>query len=294
MICDAHCHFFSSGFLRGIGREAAIEGDPAEVLPPRLGWDPPGTDDELADRWVTELESNGVRRAMLIASAPGDEAAVAAAVRRFPGRVVGAFMFNPTAPNLDARLERAFGELELRTVCLFPAMHHVRIDSEPVARVFELAERYQRVVFVHCGVLTVGARTKLGLANRFDLRLGDPLAVGAMAVRHPSVPVIIPHFGAGYFREALIAADQASNIYLDTSSSNSWTRFHPGLTLPDVFARALDVVGPRRLLFGTDSSYFPRGWQRAVYEQQREILTRRGMSKEDREMVFGGNFLACL
>jgi len=294
MICDVHCHFFSSGFLRGISREAGGEGDPAEALAARLGWDAPGTDEALADRWVSELDRHGVRRAMLIASIPGDEASIAAAVRRHPTRLVGAFMFNPAAPDLDARLERAFVELELRTVCLFPAMHHVRLDSERVARVFALAERYQRVVFVHCGVLTVGARSKLGLPSRFDLRLGDPLAVGALAVRHPSVSVIIPHFGAGFFREALIAADQAPNIYLDTSSSNSWMRFHPGLNLADVFARALDVVGPRRLLFGTDSSYFPRGWQRAVFDQQREVLDRRGMSKEDRELVFGGNFLACL
>ena len=47
----------------------------------------------------------------------------------------------------------------------------------------------------------------------------------------------------------------------------------PGLTLRDVYARALDVVGPSRLLFGTDSSFFPRGWQRGVHEQHLEVLT---------------------
>jgi len=28
---------------------------------------------------------------------------------------------------------------------------------------------------VHCGVLTIGARKKLGLLSRFDFKLGDPL-----------------------------------------------------------------------------------------------------------------------
>ena len=92
------------------------------------------------------------------------------------------------------------------------------------------------------------------------------------------MPVIIPHFGAGFFREALMAADAAPNILLDTSSSNSWIRFHPGLTLRDVFARALDVVGPARLLFGTDSSFFPRGWQQAVFDAQRQILDELGVT----------------
>ena len=44
-----------------------------------------------------------------------------------------------------------------------------------------------------------------------------------------------------------MAAASAPNILLDTSSSNNWIRFHPGLTLREVFARTLDVVGPTRL-----------------------------------------------
>ena len=102
--------------------------------------------------------------------------------------------------------------------------------------------------------------------------------------------MIIPHFGAGLFREALMAAGAAPNILLDTSSSNSWIKLYPDLTLRDVFARALDVVGPSRLLFGTDSSFFPRGWQKAVYDEQRAILTDLGVDSAAQDAVFGGNF----
>jgi hypothetical protein len=56
-----------------------------------LSWEAPGTDEALADRWTAELDRHGVSRAMLIASVPGDEASVAAAVRRHSGRFVGAF-----------------------------------------------------------------------------------------------------------------------------------------------------------------------------------------------------------
>ena len=143
-------------------------------------------------------------------------------------------------------------------------------------------------------MLSIGVRKKLGLPSRFDLRLGDPLAVAAVAVRHPSVPVVIPHFGAGLFREALMAADAAPNVVLDTSSSNSWTKLHHGLTLRDVFARALDCVGPARLLFGTDSSFFPRGWQRGIHDAQREILDGLGVDAAAQAQVFGGNFVRLL
>ena len=292
MICDAHCHFFSSNFFRTLGRDLVPPpaGDAAIALPERLGWDAPGDDAVLADRWIGELDKHQVSRAMLIASVPGDQHAVATAVSRHPSRFVGAFMFNPAAPDAASRLDQAFADRSLSTVCLFPAMHHVRLDDPATDAVFAAAARHTRVVFVHCGVLSVGVRKKLGLASRFDVRLGDPLAVAAVAMRYPEVPVIIPHFGAGFFREALMAAELAPNILLDTSSSNGWMRYHPGLTLADVFSRALDVVGPARLLFGTDSSFFPRGWQRGVHATQREVLDRLDTGADTPAQLCGGNF----
>jgi len=143
---------------------------------------------------------------------------------------------------------------------------------------------------VHCGQLTVGVRKALGLPSAFDFRLGDPLEVARLANAYPTVPFIVPHFGAGLLREALIAADTSPNIYLDTSSSNRWMRFMPGLTLDEVFRAALAVVGPGRILFGTDSSYFPRGWQRGVYEEQKAALDRLGVAAADQGAIFGGNF----
>jgi uncharacterized protein len=290
VIADAHCHFFSAGLLRALGREAGIGDDADTALPKKLGWEAPGADTALADRWIAELDRHGVTRAMLIASVPGDEASVAAAVRAHPSRFVGAFMFNPVAPDADARLERAFTELNLSTVCLFPAMHHVGPADPPAARVFEIAARHGGAVFVHCGVLSVGVRGKLGLPSHFDLRLGDPLAVAAIAVRHPEVPVIVPHFGAGRFTEALMAAAAAPNILFDTSSSNGWIKFHPHLTLRDVWARAIDCVGPSRLLFGTDSSFFPRGWQRPLFDAQRAALDDLAVSADHQAVILGGNF----
>jgi hypothetical protein len=289
---DCHCHFFSSRFFEILtvdrsdfpteGRAAAVAGT--------LGWDPPGTAESLAERWRTELARHGVSRCALIASVPGDEASVATAVATYPDDFVGFFMFNPIAPDAPRRLAIAFGEHKLRAVALFPAMHRYRMEDDAVAMVFETAAAHGAAVFAHCGVLSVAVRKKLGLPSPFDLRLGDPLAVAAVALRYPSVPVIIPHFGAGFFREALMAADQAANIHLDTSSSNGWMKYHPGLTLETVFRQAVAVTGPDRLLFGTDSSFFPRGWQTAVYAAQTSALDAIGVGIDDRRKILGANF----
>jgi len=125
------------------------------------------------------------------------------------------------------------------------------LDDPRVEAIVEQAEAQRSAVFVHCGVLTVGVRKKLGLQSPFDMRFSNPLDVHAIALRHPRTHFLIPHFGAGMLREALMLADLCPNVYLDTSSSNSWMRYE-GLDLRKVFRRALDVVGPQRLLFGTD------------------------------------------
>ena len=100
----------------------------------------------------------------------------------------------------------------------------------------------------------------------------------------------MPHFGAGLFREALMLVNASPNVYLDTSSSNAWMRYHPGLTLAEVFRQALAVAGPDRLLFGTDSSYFPRGSQRPLHDQQRTALEALGVDASVTARVFGLNF----
>lgn len=314
MICDAHVHFFSPGFFAALGatREALMG----------IGWDDPESADALAARWVGELDRHGVTTAALIASLPGDADSVAKAVALHPSRFVGFFMLDPTQDDAIAYATRAL-DAGLRTICLFPAMHRYALHDDRVVRVFELANSYaarsaapttptseasptraegesptsgasltarRPSVFVHCGVLSVGVRKKLGLPSPFDIRFGNPLDLHGVALKFPNVNIVIPHFGAGMLREALMVASLCPNLLLDTSSSNSWIKQTPGLTLDQVFRTALDVVGPERLLFGTDSSFFPRGWNREIYLHQKAALDRLGSATADQEQIFAGNF----
>jgi predicted TIM-barrel fold metal-dependent hydrolase len=290
MINDCHCHFFSNQFFAALSRQRG-RSEPVDQLCRALQWDDPGTPDGLADRWIRELDAHGVARAALIASVPGDEDSVAAAIARHPNRLVGFFMLDPSAADAVERARRAIEVLGLRGLCLFPAMNHVPLADSRVQQVVEIAAAQRgTAVFVHCGVLSVGVRRKLGLPSKFDLRLGDPLGVARLALAYPDLPFIIPHFGAGMLRETLMAADTCPNIYLDTSSSNSWIRYTPGLTLEAVFKTALSVAGLQRLLFGTDSSFFPRGWQRGIYDAQKAAIAANGLLAADEALVFGGNF----
>ena len=290
MLCDAHVHFFSPRFFATLAGQRDMA--PADAIR-HLGWDDPESAAALADRWVTELDTQGISRAAMIASVPGDEDSVAEAVARHPSRLVGYFMLDPTKADAENRAMRAL-ERGVRGVCLFPAMHRYSLHDERVTRIAEVLTAFSTpaspVLFVHCGVLSVGARGKLGLPSPFDMSKGNPLDLHTLALRFPTLPIVIPHFGAGMFREALMLADLCPNVHLDTSSSNRWTRYTPGLTLEQVFEAALEVVGEERVLFGTDSSFFPRGWHRAVYNQQRTALVSLGVSEAKQSLIFGGNF----
>jgi predicted TIM-barrel fold metal-dependent hydrolase len=283
-VCDAHVHFLSHRFFELLAAQG--QGLTLEAMGARLGWRmPPPEPEGLAGHWVSELDRHGIWRAALIASLPGDEESTVRAVRAHPGRFFAYAMVSPQAWRPET-----FSSVHV--ACLFPAMHRYSIQGSEARAVFEWAEQHGRAVFVHCGVLSVGVRKMLGLESPFDLRFSNPIDLHAVALRHPGAPIVVPHFGAGYFREALMLADLCPNVYLDTSSSNRWMHFQEShVDLRQIFRRALDVVGPKRLLFGTDSSFFPRGWHHQIFDEQATALYELGLNAADARLIFGENLL---
>ncbi len=284
---DAHVHFFSHRFYSGLAQQRQAES--AEALGPSLEWEiPPQNPAALAARWIGELDRYGVSRACLIASVHGDEASVAAAVAAHPSRFFGYFMLDPMQPDALDRVTAAAVSPHLHCLCLFPAMHKYSILDARLRPILDIASEYHLAVFVHCGALSVGVRTKLGLPCPFDLRFSNPLDLHPVALQFPQIRFLVPHFGAGLFREALMLADLCPNVWLDTSSSNRWMTYE-SLDFRSVFRRAMDVLGTGRLLFGTDSSFFPRGWQAPILEQQATALYELGLSKKQAEQILGRN-----
>jgi uncharacterized protein len=284
-VADAHVHFFSHRFFSTLASQKP--GLTLDQIASRLAVNlPPEQPEALAAFWARELDRNGIAKASLIASVPGDEASVQAAVRAHPDRFFAYAMANPRT--FDGSKFEA-----IAAACLFPAMHAYSLHEDFVRPVFEWAEQNRRIVFVHCGVLSVGIRAKLGLPSPFDMRFSNPIDLHSLALRYPTVSIVVPHFGAGYFREALMLADLCPNVYFDTSSTNSWTRYlETPLNLRDIFRRTLDVLGPRRLLFGTDSSL--GGWRHQIFEDQARALYEIDVSETDARAIFGENLLRIL
>lgn len=286
-VSDAHVHFFSHRFYSGLARQKKAAN--AEELALLLDWQiPPVEPQFLAQSWVAELDKHGVQRACLIASAHGDEQSIAVAAGMYPDRFFGFFMLDPTQLDALGRVQAAAADTNLHAICLFPAMHTYSLTDKRLVPILEIASDTGLAVFVHCGAISVGVRKKLGLPSQFDMRFSNPLDLHPVALHFPKIRFIVPHFGAGLLREALMLADLCPNVYLDTSSSNKWMAYE-GLDLRTVFGRAIDLLGIERILFGTDSSFFPRGWHSAIYEQQTKAIYELGIDGVKAAQLFGLN-----
>jgi len=89
---------------------------------------------------------------------------------------------------------------------------------------------------------------------------------------------------------------QADNVYMDSSGSNSWMRYMPyDLDLKQIFRKAVQAGGSHKVLFGTDSTFFPRGWRINVLEAQygacKELVADGVLTDEDVHRIFYGNIL---
>jgi predicted TIM-barrel fold metal-dependent hydrolase len=296
-------HFFSREFFRLLAGQAAVgrllseTGRAAHVeeilaeLAEKAGIEIPLSDPAAhARRWLGELDRHGIARAVVFASMPLEADAVLAGARAGQGRLIPYLLVDPTTPEGIDTARRGIAERGFRGLLLFPALHRFDPALPALDPLYREAESRGAPVVVHCGLLAIKLRDLLGVRPAYDLRFASPLAVAAAAERHRGARFIIPHFGSGFFTETLLAGAQSENVYVDTSSSNSWMRLQAQeLTLAEVFQRTLAAFGPRRILFGTDSSTFPRGYRSDILRAQEEALRAAGVGNGDQERIFGGN-----
>ncbi|HYN63339.1 MAG TPA: amidohydrolase family protein [Candidatus Limnocylindrales bacterium] len=304
-IQDAHTHFFSRPFFRALAGMSALKEDPEALIAKAAAQAKLQLPDESVavhrDRWLAEMDRHGVARIVSFASVPPEAETVAEAARGSGGRLIPYTLVNPKDEKGPAFTEKALGTLGMRGLLTFPAMHHFKPNDACMQPILELARKHKAPVIVHCGLLRVKLRDLLGVPRPYDLSYANPLDIIPAANRFRDVTFVVPHFGAGFLRETLMLGLQCENVCIDTSSSNDWlmtqssTAGEAGrLALATVFRRALDCFGAERILFGTDSSTFPRGWRADIKDTQLAALEQAGAQGAQLESIMGGNLARLL
>lgn len=296
-IIDFHLHLFSRTYFETLAALSPLPGNVEERLSEvqrRLGIEIPPSDLAAHVRhWVDSMDAHDVEHVAAFASVP-EEIPVLAQVRALSsGRMTPFALVNPKVADVASKVDGLIGAQKFGGVLLFPALHHYELGSSECAAVFSVLDKHRAIAFVHCGELIVKLRDVLGIARTADPKFANPIDMIPVAKLYPNARFVIPHFGAGLFTETLAAGAQCANILVDTSSSNSW-KAAAGLDLKTVFARALEVFGPKRILFGTDSTTFPKGWQHVRHAEQRRALDELSVGESDAQAIFHDNAAALL
>lgn len=284
---DSHLHLVTAAmFQRLLGRPMAIRPQalaaftgPGSRLAERLeALERISLQDQVA-AWTAAFDRAGIETGFFIAVGEGNEE-LAEFVRAAPTRFQGwGSLVDPTAPDAAATVRR-FGAWGLRGLKLYPPTQRFSASDRAVYPVYEAAAEMGLAVLFHFGIT---------IAPIYDLLYANPLHLSAAARDFPEITFGVAHCGAGFLREALFLAYHTENIFVDTSGTNNWREFTPGAPpLDDVFRDLLRTYGPRRILFGTDST-MPSEYRTAILQDQQETFTRLNLSDEDRALIFQGN-----
>lgn len=296
-IFDAHTHFFSRMFYARLASLAARD-DQAPLLDKfsRHGVDLPEEDTAAhAGRIIADLDRNGIDRVVTFASIPDENEIVGEAAAGSNGRLIAWANVDPTRPATIERLKSAAKRFRYHGLVLFPTMHDYGIGDDVARPALDLARELRLVVFVHCGILRVPVRSILGLESDFPLSKGHPKDLIPVAKARPDQKFVIPHFSAGFFDELIIVGQQCPNVFVDTAGSNTWAMFQaPSMYPEDLFASTVDVFGVERVLYGSDSAGYPRGYRKDILDRQIRAMHDAGIRPADQELILGGNLMKLL
>jgi predicted TIM-barrel fold metal-dependent hydrolase len=241
---------------------------------------------DTAKKWVQQLDQNQIQ-AMGVMVGPEAYDEFIETKKKHPDRFLGYANINPKDPDAALKVKQAAKD-GFNGIKLYPSSwENLKVYDSECYPVYEECEKHKLLIFLHFGI-TIGGQA--------DLRNGNPIDIQIPSRDFSTLNFVIAHFGAGFFRETLLLQYQADNIYMDSSGSNSWMKYMPyKLTLKDVFRKAIETGGAEKILFGTDSTFFPRGWRNNILEEQmtacKELLIEPNpvINKKDIEKIFYHN-----
>ena len=286
-VIDAHAHYFSAGTmknwlqrgrtLKSFASRTASRTDMTSIELPDENWD-------TGQKWVDELDKYGIdTMGVMVGPEAYDE--FKETMRRFPGRFIGYANIDPKQDDAAAKVKQAHKD-GFKGIKLYPSSwKDLKVYDEPCYPVYDACLENDMLVFLHFGI-TIGGQA--------DLRNGNPIDIQVPSRDYPDLKFIIAHFGAGWFREVLMMQYQTDNVYADSSGSNSWMKYLPyDIDLKQIFRKMITTGGSHKVLFGTDSTFFPRGWRLNVLEAQvqacKELKVDGLITDEDIHKIFYGN-----
>ncbi len=238
--------------------------------------------DTAEQRWAGELEKYEYLHSVVFVTA-GSNAFAGELVSRKKGKFFAYAHHDPLLSDASDRLEVALRDYGLAGYKLLGPSIDVPLSDHRFDPLWEICAAYEVPVLVHFGIMGAAG----GIASHVNM---NPLILHDVAKRFPGVAFIVPHFGTGYVFDLLNLCWACPNVFVDTSGSNQWMRWMPfEENLELLFRKFRETIGASRILFGTDSSWFPRGFTDAYLKAQIRAMTDVGFTEDERDAVLYRN-----
>jgi predicted TIM-barrel fold metal-dependent hydrolase len=168
----------------------------------------------------------------------GDDETTAAAVAKYPDKLVGFAYVNPTRPGHVEALRCAVEDLGLVGVKYGPIYNEVPLDDPRLTPIYEYLVRHDLPLLVHMGTT---------YTRRSPLELGRPITVEPLALRYPDLKIIMAHLGHPWFEECVVLIRKQPNVFADISALfyRPWQYYNALIT-------AQEYLVTDKLYFGTD------------------------------------------
>ncbi len=253
-----------------------------------------GRFDDLTDTLIARMDRHGVEKAVIMRGAfPARNADLAAIVARHPDRFAAFAAWDLEAPvgsppregqkGLEA-LERGLtehgclgvGEVELsRFAPLAPE------DAwQGYVPTLEICRKHKKPIMFHTSY--DGGKVLMAYKN--------PIMLEPLAFEFPDVPILVCHMGkydTTFFEYAMMLARKCQNVHLTTSNARR-----------DFIERAVEEIGPERLIFGSDWSMQhgilgeANGFD--VYEKNLDAVRTARLDEGEKALILGLNLAGLL
>lgn len=286
MIIDSHLHLYPSEVARDPRGWAATRGElgwstcvaPAE-RPSLQGW---ATVDEL----LRHMDDAGVDRAILQgwywqhqATADEQNDWYHRWIQAHPDRLSAfAAVARPDALALAATRRRLdAGFIGLGELC--PQVHQTAFASPEWDALMSLAREYRVPITLHVSDPVIAPPGPAGKVPPLD-------EYRALARRFPEVRFILAHWGGGlpFYELSTRVSRDLQNVLYDTAASAL-------LYNKAIYRRVCDVIGPERILWGTDYPLLthPRRARKPGFALDLDDVRTAGLSAHEETLILGGN-----
>lgn len=293
-IIDMHTHFWATRrtgpsnhamhpvqleYNRERSQRMMLEWD--QEGPPEPMVETPEGEEALVDRWAAEVDRYDLGAVVFLTGSSNEE--LARVIRRHPGKFYGFAHHKPELPDVVEKFQYAVEELGLVGYKMLGPRVEIDWTDPKLKPLWTYMADRKLPLLIHFGPLGKAG----GVVWHKHM---NPLTITPIAMAYPDIPIIVPHFGCGYMRELLQLCWSCPNVYVDTSGSNQWMRWEPyPMDLDAAFRKFYETVGPKRILFGTDSMWFPRGFVYRYLQDQMRSVRYLNLHEEDIEDIFHNN-----